>query len=77
MFLKASAIAAGCPVTLMSLVLASPSLLKQSSLVIEIAGGCGPGWHRGPGAIAGVIGSLGPTLLVQANALGPRRVRRW
>jgi len=78
MFLKASAIAAGCPVALMSFddagaVPASPSLLKQPSLVIEIAGGCGPGWHRGPwgGRLPAQLGSLGPTLLDQANALGP------
>ena len=83
MFLKASAIAAGFLVTLMSFddagaVPASPSPLKQPSLVIEIAGGCGPGWHRGPwGGCRPQLGSLGPTLLVPANALGPRRVCRW
>lgn len=75
MFLKASAIAAGCPVTLMSFddagaVLASPSLLKQSSLVIEIAGGCGPGWHRGPGAIAGAIGVPGADVAGSGQRLG-------
>jgi hypothetical protein len=75
MFLKASAIAVGCPVALMSFddagaVPASPSLLKQPSLVIEIAGGRGPGWRRGPGAVAGAIGVPGADVAGSGQRLG-------
>ncbi len=77
MFLKASALAAGCLVALMSFddagaVPASPSLLKHPSLVIEIAGRLRTRLASWPlGRLPAQLGSLGPTLLVPANALGP------
>jgi hypothetical protein len=52
MLAKLFAVAAGCTFAVVSFdagaVPASLFPLKQPSLVTLIAGGCGPGWHRGP-----------------------------
>jgi hypothetical protein len=38
---------------------AAPSLLPldQPPLIMQVAGGCGLGWHRGHGVAAGAIGA--------------------
>ena len=74
MFLKASAIAAGCPVALMSFddagaVPASPSLLKQPSLVISRAA-VDPAGIVAPGAVAGAIGVPGADVAGSGQRLG-------
>jgi len=52
MFLKPSALAAGCMVALISFDAgAFPASLfpvEQQSFITQVAGGCGLGWHRGP-----------------------------
>jgi hypothetical protein len=78
MLAKLFAVAAGCTFAVVSFdagaVPALPLPLQQAMHVTQIAGGCGPGWHRGP---YGGVGAGWPPLLVPANALGPRRVCRW
>jgi hypothetical protein len=63
MFLKPSAIAAGCMVALVSFDAgafpASVIPLEQQSFITQVAGGCGLGWHRGPWGAADEIGALG------------------
>jgi hypothetical protein len=78
---KLFAEAAGCTFAMVSFdaraVLALPIPLQQPLHVTQIAGGGGPGWHRGPyGAAPGGTGARPP--LVPANTpYGPRRVCRW
>jgi hypothetical protein len=82
MFLKPTAIAAGCMIALVSFDArafpASVFPLEPQSFITQVAGGCGLGWHRGPlGRLPAQLGADCPPLLVSANALGPRRVCRW
>jgi hypothetical protein len=58
--------------------------MQAPSDVIQVAGGCGPGWHRGPwggcrrnwgGAWA--FAGPGPRCWVRGTPWGPRRVCRW
>ena len=82
MFTKAFAVAAGCLAVLMSFdagaVPVSPVPLAQHSLVTLIAGGCGPGWHRGPyGGCRRNFGPGGRRCWFQPTPYGPRRVCRW
>ncbi len=62
MLAKLFAVAAGCTFAVVSFdagaVPALPLPLQQPMHVTQIAGGCEPGWHRGPygGAAAGAIG---------------------
>ena len=51
----------------------APSSGLTSSDVIQIAGGCGPGWHRGPGG--GCRPNRGPVVVVPAPVVvAPRPV---
>ena len=45
---------------------------EQQPFVTQVAGGCGPGWHRDPyGGLPSKLACLGAPLLVPADALGP------
>jgi hypothetical protein len=76
MFLKASAIAAGCLVALMSFddagpVPASPSLLKHPSLSLRSRAAADPAGIVAPGAVAGAIGVPGADVAGSGQRLGP------
>lgn len=42
------AIALALPVTPSSAMPITPSPMAAAPLIVEVAGGCGTGWHRGP-----------------------------
>jgi hypothetical protein len=82
MLAKLFAVAAGCTFAVVSFdagaVPASLFPLKQPSLVTLIAGGCGPGWHRGPyGGCRRNWGPVGRRCWFRPTPYGPRRVCRW
>ncbi|HUI22544.1 MAG TPA: hypothetical protein VLZ74_16070 [Methylocella sp.] len=82
MHLKPSAIAAGCMVALISFDAgafpASLVPLEQQSFITQVAGGCGPGWHRGPwGGCRRNWGPVGRRCWFRPTPWGPRRVCRW
>ena len=66
-------IAAGCTFAVVSFdAQAFPALplpLQQPLHVTQIAGGCGPGWHRGLWRLPAELGAGWPPLLVPANTL--------
>jgi len=52
--------------------------LQQPLHVTQIAGGCGPGWHRGPyGGCRRNWGPVGRRCWFRPTPYGPRRVCRW
>lgn len=87
MLAKSFAIAAGVAVTLASFdagaIPVLPSPAQDSPYVAKIAGGCGPGWHRGP--YGGCrrnwapypYGAYGRRCWFRPTPWGPRRVCRW
>ena len=44
--------------------------------VIQVAGGCGPGWHRGPRGVCRRNWARGPRCWWRRTPWGPRRVCR-
>ena len=60
----------------------NPLPIEASSDIVQVRGGCGIGWHRGPyGGCrrnwGGAYAFAGPRCWVRATPWGPRRVCRW
>lgn len=58
---------------------AAPVANDQAPGLTLIAGGCGPGWHRGPygGCRRNMGWGPGPRCWFRPTPWGPRRVCRW
>jgi hypothetical protein len=56
----------------------APVPFDQPSMITQVAGGCGPGWHRGPwGGCRRNWGPYGRRCWFRPTPWGPRRVCRW
>ena len=57
---------------------AAPLQQGEAADIVKVAGGCGPGWHRGPyGGCRRNWGPVGRRCWFQPTPYGPRRVCRW
>lgn len=78
----AAAVAAGAMIALASFdaeaLPLAPLGSEQPLVVTPVAGGCGPGWHRGPwGGCRRNWGPVGRRCWFRPTPWGPRRVCRW